>query len=98
MRTTRWARGAKDLDLELLCVSQFTLYHTMKVNKRKPTMRKIAGQSQDCLLQGHKPDFHHAMGGEGSRELYDLLLTRYSTVTVHNTIPTKFTIIRSGQC
>ena len=27
----RWAKSAKDLDLEMLCVSQFTLYHVMKV-------------------------------------------------------------------
>lgn len=27
----RWARSAKDLGLEILCVSQFTLYHVMKV-------------------------------------------------------------------
>ena len=27
----RWAKSAKDLDLEILCVSQFTLYHVMKV-------------------------------------------------------------------
>ena len=26
----RWARSVKDLDLEMLCVSQFTLYHVMK--------------------------------------------------------------------
>jgi len=29
----RWAKSAKDLGLELLCVSQFTLYHVMKGNK-----------------------------------------------------------------
>ena len=29
----RWAKSAKDLDLEILCVSQFTLYHVMKGNK-----------------------------------------------------------------
>jgi len=29
----RWAKSAKDLDLEILCVSQFTLYHIMKGNK-----------------------------------------------------------------
>ena len=29
----RWAKSAKDLDLEILCVSQFTLYCTMKGNK-----------------------------------------------------------------
>ena len=29
----RWAKSAKDLGLEILCVSQFTLYHVMKGNK-----------------------------------------------------------------
>ena len=29
----RWAKSVKDLNLEVLCVSQFTLYHTMKGNK-----------------------------------------------------------------
>ena len=28
----RWAKSAKDLQLEMLCVSQFTLYHVMKVS------------------------------------------------------------------
>ena len=27
----RWAKSAKELELEMLCVSQFTLYHVMKV-------------------------------------------------------------------
>ena len=27
----RWAKSAKDLGLDILCVSQFTLYHIMKV-------------------------------------------------------------------
>ena len=29
----RWAKSAKDLQLDILCVSQFTLYHVMKGNK-----------------------------------------------------------------
>ncbi len=29
----RWAKGVADLGLEVLCVSQFTLYHVMKGNK-----------------------------------------------------------------
>ncbi|XP_037732668.1 D-aminoacyl-tRNA deacylase isoform X2 [Drosophila subpulchrella] len=29
----RWQKSAKDLNLELLCVSQFTLYHRLKGNK-----------------------------------------------------------------
>lgn len=30
---TRWKKSAKDLDLEILCISQFTLYHVLKGNK-----------------------------------------------------------------
>ena len=39
----RWAKSANDLDLEILCVSQFTLYHIMKVNKidRKNLVKPI---------------------------------------------------------
>ena len=29
----RWNKSVKDLDLEILCVSQFTLYHIIKGNK-----------------------------------------------------------------
>jgi len=29
----RWMKSVKDLSLELLCISQFTLYHTRKGNK-----------------------------------------------------------------
>jgi D-tyrosyl-tRNA(Tyr) deacylase len=29
----RWNKSAKELDLEVLCISQFTLYHTIKGNK-----------------------------------------------------------------
>ncbi|XP_065562966.1 D-aminoacyl-tRNA deacylase-like isoform X2 [Artemia franciscana] len=29
----RWMKSVKDLSLELLCISQFTLYHTWKGNK-----------------------------------------------------------------
>ncbi|XP_068155200.1 D-aminoacyl-tRNA deacylase isoform X1 [Drosophila tropicalis] len=29
----RWQKSAKDLDLEILCVSQFTLYNRLKGNK-----------------------------------------------------------------
>ena len=30
----RWHKSVKDLDLELLCVSQFTLYHVLKGRDR----------------------------------------------------------------
>ena len=36
----RWAKSAKELDLEMLCVSQFTLYHVMKVTD-KPYQQPI---------------------------------------------------------
>ena len=29
----RWDKSVKDLDMEVLCVSQFTLYHILKVIK-----------------------------------------------------------------
>ena len=29
----RWSKSTKDINLEILCVSQFTLYHIMKGNK-----------------------------------------------------------------
>lgn len=29
----RWQKSVKDLQLEVLCVSQFTLYHRLKGNK-----------------------------------------------------------------
>jgi D-aminoacyl-tRNA deacylase len=29
----RWKRSAKDQEIEILCVSQFTLYHELKGNK-----------------------------------------------------------------
>merc|ERR550525_2331131 len=40
----RWAKSAKELDLEILCVSQFTLYHQMKGNK--PDFRHAMGGDQ----------------------------------------------------
>ena len=32
-KNKRWCKSVKDLNLEILCVSQFTLYHIMKGNK-----------------------------------------------------------------
>ena len=39
----RWDKSVKDLDLEVLCVSQFTLYHIMKVS-HAPLL------NQECLV------------------------------------------------
>ena len=44
----RWAKSAKDLDLEILCVSQFTLYHVMKGNK--PDFHLAMGGDQSKLF------------------------------------------------
>ncbi|XP_070491047.1 D-aminoacyl-tRNA deacylase [Chironomus tepperi] len=49
----RWMKSVKDMNYEILCISQFTLYYRLK---------------------GNKPDFHHAMGGERAKEMYDQLL------------------------
>ena len=45
----RWAKSAKDLDLEILCVSQFTLYHVMKVREKHNKIdRKNLLQPKNC--------------------------------------------------
>merc|ERR1712098_716370 len=44
----RWAKSAKDLGLEVLCVSQFTLYHVMKGNK--PDFHLAMGGDQSKLF------------------------------------------------
>ncbi|CAB3233580.1 unnamed protein product [Arctia plantaginis] len=49
----RWKKSIVDKQLEVLCVSQFTLYNTWK---------------------GNKPDFHHAMPGDKSKEFYENFL------------------------
>eukprot|EP00055_Hartaetosiga_balthica_P011170 m.49974 g.49974 ORF g.49974 m.49974 type:complete len:170 (-) comp7481_c2_seq1:144-653(-) len=48
-----WKKNVKDLGLEVLCVSQFTLY--ARCNK-------------------NKPDFHMAMGSDGSKDFYGTFL------------------------
>ena len=66
----RWAKSAKDLDLEMLCVSQFTLYHVMKVlisTSSVTSLNFISTGQQAWLPPGH--------GGEESKLLYDQLLS-----------------------
>merc|ERR1719315_886446 len=47
----RWAKSAKDLGLEILCVSQFTLYHIMKGNKPDFHLAMGGGQSKAMYEQ-----------------------------------------------
>jgi len=49
-----WKKNIKDINGEILCVSQFTLLAN--------------------TTKGNKPDFHRAMGGEQSRQMYSSLL------------------------
>ncbi|KDQ16842.1 hypothetical protein BOTBODRAFT_30742 [Botryobasidium botryosum FD-172 SS1] len=51
-----WGASVTELDGEVLCVSQFTLFAN--------------------TTKGSKPDFHSAMGGEASRDMYASFLTR----------------------
>ena len=44
----RWARSVSDLKLSILCVSQFTLYHTLKGNK--PDFREAMATEDSKIL------------------------------------------------
>ena len=66
-----WKKNVKDEDLELLVVSQFTLY------SGKTTPKSFL--FNNCsVLKGNKPDFHNAMGGEQAKKLFDLFLSELS--------------------
>jgi len=44
----RWAHSTRDLKLEVLCVSQFTLCHTLKGNK--PDFRHAMGTEESKII------------------------------------------------
>ncbi len=44
----RWAKSTSELQLEILCVSQFTLYHKLKGNK--PDFRLSMGSNDSKIL------------------------------------------------
>ena len=59
----RWANSVTDMDMDVLCVSQFTIYHTMKGNK--PDFRNAMASDKsevfynsflERLRQLYKPD------------------------------------------
>jgi D-tyrosyl-tRNA(Tyr) deacylase len=59
----RWAEGVMDQNLEVLCVSQFTLYTTLKGNKpdfhlamEPESANKIYELFLDCLRKKYKPE------------------------------------------
>jgi len=45
----RWAKSVSDLKLEILCVSQFTLYHTSPFKGNKPDFR-LAGKPEESRI------------------------------------------------
>lgn len=46
----RWAKSTSDLNLEIMCVSQFTLYHKLKGNK--PDFHQAMGSKDSKVLYG----------------------------------------------
>ena len=46
----RWAKSVSDLKLEILCISQFTLYHTSPFKGNKPDFRLAGGPEESKLL------------------------------------------------
>ncbi|KAH8117088.1 D-tyrosyl-tRNA deacylase [Phellopilus nigrolimitatus] len=57
-----WKKSVKDINGEILCVSQFTLMAN--------------------TTKGNKPDFHRAMAGDQSRQMYASLLARLGVLYV----------------
>lgn len=47
----RWDKSAKELNLEILCISQFTLYHIIKGNKLDFHLAMAGEQSKDFYHQ-----------------------------------------------
>lgn len=45
----RWSQSVSDLELEILCVSQFTLYHTSPFKGNKPDFR-LAGKPEESRI------------------------------------------------
>lgn len=48
INSKRWTQSTKDLKLEVLCVSQFTLCHTLKGNK--PDFRHAMGAEESKII------------------------------------------------
>ena len=46
----RWNKSVRDLNLEVLCISQFTLYHTLKGNKPDFHLA-MAGDGAKCFYE-----------------------------------------------
>ncbi|RZF41920.1 hypothetical protein LSTR_LSTR005688 [Laodelphax striatellus] len=59
----RWAKGVKDRGLEILCISQITLYHTLKGNKpdfhlamAPEPSKNLFSQFMDRLRTSYEPE------------------------------------------
>ena len=70
--------SVRDLGLEILCVSQFTLYHVMKGNKlglytvKLDEFRRTLSFAWSYVLT----DFHLAMGGDKAKDFYEEFLAQ----------------------
>uniref|UniRef100_A0A0K0CZ22 D-aminoacyl-tRNA deacylase n=1 Tax=Angiostrongylus cantonensis TaxID=6313 RepID=A0A0K0CZ22_ANGCA len=59
----RWERSVKDEGLEVLCVSQFTLYGYLKA-------MKDVGKLNLVVFHGNKLDFHNSMNPQDASVFY----------------------------
>ena len=50
----RWDKSVKDANLEVLCVSQFTLYHILKVSKLPKIFQRLEKYSISTLIFKNK--------------------------------------------
>ena len=82
-RNRSWDLSVKSLNLEVLVISQFTLYSKVKgglsLTEFQSVFEAFKLLTHLIFLQttlGNKPDFHNAMGTEKAEAMYDLFVKK----------------------
>lgn len=82
----RWNKSAKDLGLEILCVSQFTLYCQMKGNK--PDYRfAMGGEAAQNFYTEFLQEMKKGYGAAGEEKIKNGVFGAYMQVDIKNDGP-----------
>lgn len=79
----RWQKSVKDLDLEILCISQFTLYHRLKGNK--PDFHNAMGG--DRAKEMYEQFLQHLGQQHNPERIKDGVFGAMMNVQIHNDGP-----------